>query len=304
MRWAQKRWCCFLVTALFSVTALGQAPNDLSSRSTTVTVGFLALDRDRHPVPDLKQSNLTILDNKRPVRSIIALKTGSELPLRLGFLIDSSNSQRNSGLYKLAVPAGSDFLNHILKGPNDKVFVVKVTTVPEASNFMSAGEFRNYRLRVAPEGGTSLYDGVGNACDLRMKTDELQPSRRVLVILSDGDDNMSHISRDEAIAKALGAGVIIFSVSTADDSSAPYVQGARGESTLEDFAEETGGEAFLHLNRKKIDQTFSALTEAINNIYFVTFEPADASEKGLHRIELKVSGKDKIRLRAPKGYYR
>ncbi len=288
----------------FSIVASAQSgPTAPSISRPPVTVGFFALDRDKHPYVDLKQEDLTILDNKQPARSVISLKKGSDLPLRVGLLIDASNSQRRSALYKPAVLAGWDSLNQILKGVDDEVFVEKVTMEHEASDFMSAAQFKSYGLHAAPEGGTALYDGVGFACDSRMKTDEPRASRRVLVVLSDGDDDGSQISREAAIAKALEAGVVIFSVSTADDSSAPYVHGPKGDSTLEHFAEETGGEAFPHLNRKKVEQTFSSISEAVNNMYFVTFEPPDGSEKGLHRIELKTSGKNKVRFRAPKGYY-
>jgi Ca-activated chloride channel homolog len=304
MKWSLKMHVCLLAAVYASSFVLAQAaPADSSAKPAEVTVGFFALDRDKHPYADLKQSDLTILDNKQPVRSIISLKKGSELPLRLGLLIDASNSQRKSELYKPGVLAAWDLLNQILKNPDDKAFVEKVTVEAEASDFMNAAQLRGYRLNAAPEGGTALYDGVGFACDSRMRTDEPRASRRVLVILSDGDDDASQISRDAAIAKALEAGVVIFSLSTADESSAPYVHGAKGDSTLEHLAEETGGEAYLHLNRKKIDQTYAAITEAINNMYVLSFDPGNQGEKGFHRIELKVSGKDKVRVRAPKGYY-
>ena len=224
MKIAQRMAACLLAAACLLIFAFAQeAQTDSSPRPATVTVGFLALDHDKHPYADLKQSDLTILDNKQNVQTIISLKKGSELPLRLGFLIDASNSQRHNTLYKPGVMAATDFLNEILKGPEDKLFVVKVTMIPEASNFMSMAEFRNYRLNAAPEGGTALYDGVAYACDSRMKTDELAAARRVLIVLSDGEDNLSHITRDAAVAKAIETGVVIFSVSTGDDSASRYM---------------------------------------------------------------------------------
>jgi len=293
------------VLAVFCVSAVALsqvAPTDSSSKPPAVTVGFFALDRDKHPYADLKQSDLTILENKHPVQSIISLKKAPALPLRLGFLIDTSNSQLRSTLYHPGLLAATDFLNRILKDPDDKAFVEKVTEESQASDFMNTAQLRSYRLNAAPEGGTALYDGVAFACDSRMRADEPRASRRVLIVLSDGDDTMSHIPRDAAIKKALESGVVIFSVSTADDSSAPYANTGKGDRTLEHFADDTGGEAFNHLNRKKIEQSFSAIAEALDNMYVVTFNSV-TGEKGFHRIELKMSGKDKIRIRAPKGFY-
>jgi Ca-activated chloride channel family protein len=292
-----------LAVLLFSSVTWTQASPASSTKPDPVTVAFFAWGHDKHPYADLKLPDLTILDNKQPVRSITSLKKGSELPLSIGLLVDASGSQRSSELYQPGLRAARDFLNQMLKGPGDRVFVVKVTAIPEASEFMSRAQFANFKLSVTPEGGTALYDGVGLACDSWVKSDGLEASRRVLIVLSDGDDNLSHISRKTAIEKALQAGVVIFSVSTEDAWSA-FAYGEKGNSTLEHLAEETGGEAFLHLNRKKVEQSFSQISDAINNMYFVTFEPAEGAEKGFHQIEVRSSGKDKIRFRAPKGYYR
>jgi VWFA-related protein len=264
-----------------------------------VTVGFFAQAGDKHAYADLKREDLILLDSAKPIQSILSLRKGTELPLRIGFLIDASNSQRNNALYRDAVLTGWDFLQHLLKGSDDKVFVEKVAAEHEASAFMSATEFRSYRLHADTGGGTALYDGIGFACDSRMKNAEPPAARRVLIVLSDGEDNLSDISRDAAIAKALDAGVAIFTVSTADS---PDNHPARADSTLEHLAKDTGGEAFLHLNRKKIEQVYATISEVVNNMYFVTFVPAEGSAQGFHRIELKTSGKDKIRFSAPKGY--
>jgi VWFA-related protein len=292
-----------LTVLLFSSVGWTQASPASSTKPDPVTVAFFAWGHDKHPYPDLRLDDLTILDNKQPVRSITSLKKGSELPLSIGLFVDASGSQRSSELYQPGLRAATDFLNQTLKGPGDRVFVVKVTVTPEASEFMSRAQFANFKLNVTPKGGTALYDGVGLACDSWVKSDGPEASRRVLIVLSDGDDNQSHITRQTAIEKALQAGVVFFPVSTEDDWSA-YAYGEKGNSALQHLAEETGGEAFLHLNRKKVDQSFSQILDAINNMYLVTFEPADANVKGLHRIELRTSGKDKIRLRAPKGFYR
>jgi len=291
-----------LVALLYSSSVWPQASPASSTKPGSVTVAFFAWGNDKHPDTDLKLDDITILDNKQPVRSIASLKKGSELPLSIGLLVDASASQRSNELYQPGLRAAANFLNQTLKGPDDRVFVVRVTVMPEASEFMSRAQFANFELNATPEGGTALYDGVGLACDSWLKSDRPEASRRVLIVLSDGDDNLSHISRQTAIEKALQAGVVTFSVSTEGEWSA-FAYGEKGNSTLEHFAAETGGEAFLHLNRKKIEQSFSAISEAIDNMYFVTFEPADANGKDLHRIELRTSGKDKIRLRAPKGFY-
>jgi|ERR1700686_615010 len=199
-----------LTVLLFSSVAWTQASPPSSTKPDPVTVAFFAWGHDKHPYADLKLDVLTILDNKQPVQSITSLKKGSELPLSIGLLVDTSGSQRSSELYQPGLRAATDFLNQMLKGPGDRAFVLKVTVIPEASEFMSRAQFANFKLNVTPEGGTALYDGVGLACDSWVKSDGPEASRRVLIVLSDGDDNLSHISRKTAIEKALQAGVVIF----------------------------------------------------------------------------------------------
>src|SRR5206468_577390 len=105
--------------------------------------------------------------------------------------------------------------NSILKGPDDRLFFEKVDTEADVSSFMNATELGSYKLGVAPEGATALYDGIALACDKRMRPDEPRLSRRALIVLSDGEDTASHLTRDAAIAKAIEDGVVIFAVSTA-----------------------------------------------------------------------------------------
>jgi hypothetical protein len=117
------------------------APNE--GKAVTLAVGFFAWQRDTL-VTDLKPVDLTILDNKQPVQSISSLKKGSDLPLRLGFLVDASKSQRTNPLYEPALKAATKFLNNILEGPDDRLFFGKVDTQADISSFMNATELGSY----------------------------------------------------------------------------------------------------------------------------------------------------------------
>ena len=140
-----------------------------------------------------------------------------------------------------------------------------------------------------------MFDAVYVACKKRMQADPVQPSRRVLVILSDGRDNMSHVTRDTAVAAALEARTVIFAVNTKENSNIADSVG------LNWFADKTGGYAFLYPNLPKV---FSSIREQIENMYAVTFVPADVGKpERYHSIELRDTSDRKMKLRAPKGYY-
>jgi len=169
---------------------------------------------------------------------------------------------------------------------------------------MSRDELLKHKLDLMLGGGTALYDGVSLASDQLTKMDTTGLTRRVLVLLSDGDDNLSRLSRDEALADALKAGVIIFAVSTADDSASVHLSySEKGNSALKGLSEKTGGQAFLHLGRKQIDKTFAEIQQQIAEMYTVAFAPADDLEKGFHPIKLTWSSAANVKLRAPLGYY-
>jgi VWFA-related protein len=186
----------------------------------------------------------------------------------------------------------------MLKTLEDRVFLVTFATTPRGTGLMNSEDFSKFKIDLPPGGGTALFDAVYFACK-RMQTDPTHPVRRVLVILSDGGDNQSHVNLDEAIASAQKVGAVIFAVSTSENLDANL-----DTRRLEQFADKTGGHAFVHLTRKNILQAFSSIQEQIENMYAVTFVPSDFGNPGQYRsIELKMASDRKVKLRAPKGYY-
>ncbi len=160
---------------------------------------------------------------------------------------------------------------------------------------MSRDEFLKFKIDLVPGGGTALFDAVYVACKKRMQADPVQLSRRVLVILSDGRDNMSHVTRDTAVAAALEARTVIFAVNSSENSNITDSVG------LSWFADKTGGHAFLYPNFAEI---FPSMRAQIENMYAVTFVPADVGKPGrYHSIELRDTSDWKMKLRAPKGCY-
>lgn len=300
----QKQEFYILGAILLSVASLGPSPEVGSPpEQKSASVAFFVSDRKDRPISDVKQSDLTLLDNKQPVRSVLSLKRGNQSPLRLGLLFDSSNSEQTSGLYQPELKAASELLNQVLVGPDDRVFIVKFSAIPEhPTEFMNRVQLQSYKLDLRFGGATALFDAVGFACKSRMDTDAIRPARRVLILLSDGGDNLSHINHDDAIAAAQQAGTVVFAVSTKEDSPR-FSSSAPDDKRLKQIAETTGGEAFLHLRPGDVEKSFSRIREQIENMYAITFDPPEPSQRGFHPIELKFSGQDKARVRAPKGYY-
>lgn len=237
-----------------------------------------------------------MLDDKQPVQRIVALRGAKEMPLRIGLLIDTSDSQGSSRLYVPGVKAAFDFLNQLLSGADDKVFIMPFEAVPHGTGFMNRDELMKAKVNLRPGGAGAIYDAVNLACTERMRTDSLQVFRRVLVLLSDGDDNISHATRSDAIAAAQNAGTVIYTISTGTYR--------KGDKVLELMASETGGDAFSGLSETDMPKVFAKIKTKIEQMYSVTYVPPDASKAGQFRsVELKITSDKKAKVHAPRGYY-
>jgi VWFA-related protein len=236
----------------------------------------------------------------------VALHTPQEMPLRLGLLIDTSDSQKGNPLYASGVKAASQFSGQLLNGADDKVFILGFAAISDPTGFMNRDELSKFTFNLHPAGGglgTALYDAVSLASTERMRTDSVQLIRRVLVIVSDGDDNLSHVTQADAIAAAQAVGAMIFTVSTSGLWSRGK-QDDRGDKVLEQFASQTGGDAYAPEDPKEMSKAFASIKAKIEQMYSVTYLPLELGKPGSFRpIELKTTSEKKLKVHAPKRYY-
>ncbi len=213
----------------------------IRKRVDEVNVVFTVTDKRDHFVKDLTQSDFTVIDNSKPA-NILSFSRQTNLPLRVGLLIDASNSVRDR--FKFEQEAAIEFLNQIIRPPYDKAFVIGFDTTPEVTqDFTDDTQALSHGVRMLRAGGgTAMYDAIYYACrDKLMNADKgLLATRRTIILLSDGEDNQSRVSREEALEMALRAEVIIYAIST--NTSGVKL---RGDKVLEYFAEQTGGKAFF-----------------------------------------------------------
>jgi len=259
-------------------------------------------DTHGNPVSGITLSNFSILENKNPPQSVVALRTAKEMPLRIGLLIDTSNSQRKSDLYGPGVKATLEFLAQELSGRDDKAFIVSFSDTVRATDFLGRDQIVELKFDVARGVGTALYEAIYFSCMDRMKPDPARPARRVLVLLSDGEDNLSHVNRMETVPAAQATGTLIFTVST--EGQGRYASQAQGDTALKHFATDTGGNAFSDLTPRDMPKVFAKIKAQIDDMYSVTFIPAEFDQsRSSHPIELKITSDRKWEARAPKGYY-
>jgi len=271
----------------------------IRKRVDEVNVVFTVTDKRGHFVKDLTESDFRVYDDNKPAESIRSFSRETNLPLRVGLLIDASNSVRDR--FKFEQESAIEFLSQIIRQKFDKAFVIGFDTTPEVTqDFTDDTEALSHGVRMLrPGGGTAMYDAIYYACrDKLMQDKSSGATRRAIILLSDGDDNQSRVSRDEAVEMAQRAEVIIYTIST-------NVSGTklRGDKILEHFADETGGKAFFPFKIQDVSDAFMQIQDELRSQYDISYKPANFASDGKYRkIEVLADNK-KYKVRARKGYY-
>jgi Ca-activated chloride channel homolog len=284
-----------------------KAPDDPQSgamltihkRVDEVNVLFIATDKHGKFVRDLNQTDFSILDDHKPPQSIVNFRRETDLPLHMGLLIDVSGSVHSR--FSFEQDAAISFLQHSVRVGFDKAFIVGFNKQSQMTqDFTDNVQLLSDGIhRLQDGGGTAIYDAIYRACkDKFLKDRPDHPTRKAIVIVSDGEDNQSEYTRAQAIEMAQRAEVIIYAIST-DDSGLIL----RGDKVLEQLAEATGGRAFFPFKMKDITHSFAAIEDELRSQYVVSYRPADFDADGRYRsIEISALKKD-LQVRARKGYF-
>jgi VWFA-related protein len=266
---------------------------------TRVNVLFTVTDKKGRFITDLGKDDFQVTENKKP-QTIQEFTAETDLPLRIAILIDTSNSIRDR--FKFEQEAAVAFINSVIRPREDKAMIVSFDTSAELASDLAddpeklAKTIRNLR----PGGGTSLYDAIYFAC--RDKLIEDQPRhkfRRAVIIVSDGDDNQSRVTRDQALEMAQKADSVIYAIST----NISRIEND-GDKVLKYLTAETGGQAFFPFKVQDLEQSFENIANELRRQYNIFYRPEPLKTDGLyHTINVKVNGRKDLVVRARKGYY-
>jgi len=265
-------------------TAQSQGAGDQSTPTFRVTsnevyLEFVVSDKHGRFIKDLKQSDFALLDDHKAPAQVYSFTQQTNLPLRVGILIDTSTSIRSR--FQFEQQAATSFLLSILRPTSDKAFIEGFDVTPDYrqdwTNDMDALTRGIDALR--PGGGTALYDAVYSACRDKLLTSRGQePVRKAIVLVSDGNDNQSHAYLDDAIKECHRADTIIYAISTNVSPSRD-----RGDDVLEKMAVATGGKAFFPQNIDDMPVSFAAIQDELRSQYALVYKPADFKADGAFR---------------------
>lgn len=263
-----------------------------SAEVPVVHLNLAARDKNERFVSDLEPGELTITDNGNP-QEIIDFARG-EAPLRVSILVDQSNSMADR--MDETIAALGKFLEQL--GTDDEVklmsFNERVTSYTPFTNVH--GLVASFAQAIRAEGGTSLNDAL--LYGFRQLADrEDARDRRVIFLLTDGEDQSSRNALQPVLERVRNGGVTVFALAQGE---------ALGNGDLRDIlqqiADETGGEAFFERDKDQLDEVFVRVAAAMRALYLVSYRPSHATG-GWHAIEVETT-RPGLTLRHKPGYQR
>jgi Ca-activated chloride channel family protein len=292
----------------------------ISTTVNLVDVLFTVLNHRNKLVPDLEKQDFKIFDDNAP-QEIRYFSKQTDLPLRIGMLLDTSNSIRER--LKFEQDAANNFIFSVLRHGKDEAFVMTFDDEPQIIQAFTpdTGMLRDQILRTRAGGGTAVYDAVYEAClttlshPPRPPGDQPDVVRRVMILISDGEDNLSTHTRAEAIEMAQRTSVVIYTISTStqwvtlDDPSKERTGNRKyhlteGDQVLLNLAEDTGGRAFFPYHVDDLDQSFQDIGEELRNQYSIAYNPNNHSYDGrYHKIKIDMPEHKTYQARARRGYF-
>ena len=275
------------------VTTLKQSVNE-------VNLIFTVTDKHGRFIPNLQQSDFALLDDQKAPERVNSFHQQINLPLRVGIVIDTSTSIHSR--FQFEQQAAKEFLEQIVKPRSDRAFVMGFDVTPTLTanwtNDLDALQTGIDRLRSG--GGTALYDAVYTACRDKLLDESRgqEPVRKAIILLSDGDDNQSHVYLSEAIKECQRAETIIYSISTNWTPS----RGA-GDKVMAQLAEDTGGSEFFPNSVEDVSTSFHSIAEELRSQYALVYTPADFKDDGAFRTIYLYCNDRRYQVRAKKGYF-
>ncbi|HEY1262059.1 MAG TPA: VWA domain-containing protein [Terriglobales bacterium] len=266
------------------------------SRVEEVALVLSVTDSRGHFVQGLRPSDLTVFDNGQKQEALTFFQSQTDLPLHIALVLDVSGSV--GGRFDEERNAIRSFLNKNVR-PMDDVMLFAFNrqlemVAPVTDNWKQVSE----RVRkLHPEGETSIFDAVIAAA--RWLERDPVPSRRILILISDGEENASSQSMGQAIAETLKAESSIYSVDISDEFLTDASKSGTG--ILKHLAEATGGNYLKAEQDGDVSHAFGKITRELRSQYALAYKPSNLAQQIFHT--LLVVAPQKLHVRCRAGYY-
>jgi Ca-activated chloride channel family protein len=291
-------------TGLSQSTTSSQPKSDRTQERLRVDVELVNVscsvrDKKGKLVTDLNKENFRVHENNK-AQEITNFARETDQGLTIAVLIDTSTSIRDK--FRFEQEAAIDFFHTTIRRKKDKALLLTFdSTIDLLQDFTDDPDQLTKAVRaLKPGGGTKMFDAIFQVCQEKMRSET--GSRKVLVLISDGDDNLSLESVESTLEIAQRADASIFTIST--NSSAFFgMSSPKNDKILKRLADETGGRAFFPPKTEDLAQSFQDISEELRSQYSLAYRSTNSNRDGSFRaIKIDTDHKD-LKVRARKGYY-
>lgn len=278
--------------------------------SSLVPIPVSVTDAQGRAVTTLRLEDFLLeIDGKQSEISEFSRSTMT--PVRLALLFDNSSSVRLAREFEKK--AAIRFFRQVIRPDKDLVALFSVASITQLEQTLTrdvSSLIRAIELFPEPAGGTQLLDGIIQAAEY-LKSVE---GRRIIVIVSDGDDNLSDSTLEQTVRAAQVNNCQIYVVKTTDFENVKRT-GERagnantvflsGERRMQELARQTGGAVYSPVDEKELDAAFTRISAELSQQYILSYYPGDEREKRgeFRTISLKVKNRENLLIRTRKGYY-
>jgi len=274
--------------------------NTIHASANEVNLIFTVSNRQGRFMKDLKQSDFALLDDHKAPAQVYSFSQETNMPLRVGILIDTSSSIRQR--FQFEQQATTEFLLQLLRPNIDQAFIMSFDATADLKQDWTSNldQLKTGINAARPGGGTALYDALYTACRDKLLDSARgpEPVRKAVILVSDGDDNQSRALLEDSIEMCQRAETIVYTIST---NTSPWL--GRGDDVLKKISEATGGTAFYPQKLKDISSGFRHIADELHSQYALQYKPADFRADGSFR-DIYLSCRDgRYTVRAKRGYF-
>ena len=270
-----------------------------------VTLPVTVTDKNNRFMTELKQTDFEIIEDKTP-QTIISFNPLSNLPIDVAMLMDTSNSVKPK--LKFERDAAYSFLETVLKYRQDRaLFATFDSQVVLHQDLTNRLDLLTKAIdKIKAQGATRMYDAIYSVCEEKMMSAATTGRRRVMVIITDGEDTESNRTLQEAIEIAQSSETTVYVISTKSGGFFGVQAGTvdrREDKDLKRLSEDTGGRAFFTAEVIELERSLTQITRELRNQYMIAYEPTNNIYDGKERrIEVKLPNHKGLKVRTKTGY--
>jgi Ca-activated chloride channel homolog len=261
-----------------------------------VVLHTTVVDKDDHVITDLTQDDFKVFEDDVPQQIVRFVR--EDVPVSLGMLVDNSGSMRDKR--QTVNVAALDFVK--ASNPDDEVFIVNFNDEPflDSPFTKSQEQLQDALQRIDSRSGTALYDATSSSLDYLQE--EGKHDKKVLLIISDGEDNASRGTLEKLVRRLQETDTIIYAVGLLSEEDPRSAK--RAQQAIRHITRATGGAAYFPESTDDVHELTQQIAHAIRNQYIIMYKPDENKQPGFRRVRVDLVGKArKYDVRHRPGYF-